>query len=84
MLTLDMTPVLRLINDFTDAGRSIAPALAGLGFVASALQLLIAHVIGSPRGQEMGKAGMIGSVGGLVAVFFAPQIVARVHAVFGS
>ena len=52
---MDVTTVLRLIGFFTDAGRSIAPALAGLGFVASALQLLIAHVIGSPRGQEMGR-----------------------------
>jgi len=84
MLTMDMTPVLRLINEFIDAARSIAPALAGLGFVISALQLLIAHAIGSPRGQEMGKAGMIGSVVGLVAVFFAPQIVGRVHAAFGA
>jgi len=37
----------------------------------SALQLLIAHVVGSQRGQELGKAGMIGSIVGLVAVFFA-------------
>jgi len=55
-----------------------------LGFVASALQLLIAHVVGSQRGQELGKAGMIGSVVGLVAVFFAPQIMTTVHAAFGS
>jgi hypothetical protein len=82
--SMDATPVIRLIGAFTDAGRSIAPALAGLGFVISALQLLIAHVIGSSRGQELGKAGMIGSVVGLVAVFFAPQIMATVHAAFGS
>jgi hypothetical protein len=82
--SMDATPVIRLIGAFTYAGRSIAPALAGLGFVISALQLLIAHVIGSSRGQELGKAGMIGSVVGLVAVFFAPQIMATVHAAFGS
>jgi hypothetical protein len=45
---------------------------------------LIAHVIPSPRGQELGKAGMIGSVLGLMGVFFAPQIMATVHAAFGS
>ena len=44
----------------------------------------MAHVIGSPRGQELGKAGMIGSGLDLVAVFFAPQIMATVHAAFGS
>ena len=76
---MDVTPVIRLIGDFTDAGRAIAPALAAFGFVASALQLLIAHVIGSPRGQELGKDGKIGSVVGLVAVLFAPQIMAAVH-----
>jgi hypothetical protein len=81
---MDVTPVVRLIGDFTDAGRAIAPALAAFGFITGALQLLIAHVIGSPRGQELGKAGMIGSVVGLVAVFFAPQIMATVHAAFGS
>ena len=54
---MDVTPVVRLIGDFTDAGRAIAPALAAFGFITSALQLLIAHVIGSPRGQELGKAG---------------------------
>jgi hypothetical protein len=81
---MDVTPVVNLIGDFTDAGQKIAPALAGLGFITSALQLLVAHVIGSPRGQELGKAGMIGSVLGLVAVFFAPQIMATVHAAFGS
>jgi hypothetical protein len=54
------------------------------GFITSALQLLVAHVMGSPRGQELGKAGMIGSVLGLVAVFYAPQIMASVHAAFGS
>ena len=67
---MDVTPVVRLIGDFTDAGRAIAPALAAFGFITSALQLLIAHVIGS--------------VVGLVAVFFAPQIMATVHAAFGS
>ena len=81
---MDVTPVLRLIGNFTDAARAVAPALAAFGFVASALQLLIAHVVGSQRGQELGKAGMIGSVVGLVAVFFAPQIMATVHAAFGS
>ena len=81
---MDVTPVVNLIGDFTDAGQKIAPALAALGFITSSLQLLIAHVIGSPRGQEVGKAGMIGSVLGLVAVFFAPQIMATVHAAFGS
>jgi hypothetical protein len=79
---MDVTPVLNLIGDFTDAGQKIAPALAALGFITSGLQLLIA--IGSPRGQELGKAGMVGSVLGLVAVFFAPQIMATVHAAFGS
>jgi Type IV secretion system pilin len=81
---MDVTPVVSLIGDFTDAGQKIAPALAALGFITSALQLLIAHVIGSPRGQELGKAGMVGSVLGLVGVFFAPQIMATVHAAFGS
>jgi len=81
---MDVTPVLNLIGNFTDAAQKIAPALAALGFITSGLQLLIAHVIASPRGQELGKAGMIGSVLGLVAVFFAPQIMATVHAAFGS
>lgn len=81
---MDVTPVINLIGVFTDAGQKIAPALAGFGFITSALQLLIAHVVGSPRGQELGKAGMIGSIVGLVAVFFAPQIMATVHAAFGS
>ena len=81
---MDVTPVINLIGVFTDAGQKIAPALAGFGFITSALQLLIAHVVGSPRGQELGKAGMIGSIAGLVAVFFAPQIMATVHAAFGS
>ena len=81
---MDVTPVLRLIGDFTDAARAVAPPLAGLGFVASALQLLIAHVIGSSRGQELGKAGMIGSILGLLAVYFAPQIMQTISAAFGS
>ena len=81
---MDVPPVINLIGVFTDAGQKIAPALAGFGFITSALQLLIAHVVGSPRGQELGKAGMIGSIVGLVAVFFAPQIMATVHAAFGS
>jgi hypothetical protein len=81
---VDVTPVLRLIGDFTDAVRALAPPLAGLGFIASALQLLVAHVVGSSRGQELGKAGMIGSVVGLVAVFFAPQIMQTIGAAFGS
>jgi hypothetical protein len=81
---VDVSPVITLINDFTAAGQKIAPALAAFGFITSALQLLVGHVIGSPRGQELGKAGMIGSVLGLVAVFFAPQIMATVHAAFGS
>ena len=81
---MDVTPVVNLIGDFTDAGQKIAPALAAFGFITSALQLLIAHVIGSPRGRELGKAGMLGSVVGLVAVFFAPQIMATLHAAFGS
>ena len=81
---MDVTPVINLIGDFTDAAQKIAPALAALGFITSGLQLLVAHVIASPRGQELGKAGMIGSVLGLVAVFFAPQIMATVHAAFGS
>ena len=81
---MDVTPIVTLIGDFTEAGQKIAPALAALGFITSALQLLIAHVVGSPRGQELGKAGMIGSVVGLVGVFFAPQIMASVHAAFGS
>lgn len=81
---MDVTPINSLIGDFTDAGRAIAPALAGLGFIVSALQFLVAHVIGSSRGQEMGKAGMIGSVVGLVAVFLAPQLMTAVHTAFGS
>jgi hypothetical protein len=81
---MDVTNLLNLIGMFTDAGRLIAGALAGLGFVASGLHLLIAHVIGSPRGQEQGKAGMAGSVIGLIAVFFSPQIMAAVGAAFGS
>jgi hypothetical protein len=81
---MDVTNLLNLIGMFTDAGRLIAGALAGLGFVASGLHLLIAHVIGSPRGQEQGKAGMVGSVIGLIAVFFSPQIMAAVHRAFGS
>jgi hypothetical protein len=81
---MDITPLVNLIGSFTDAAQKVAPALAALGFITSGLQLLIAHVIGSPRGQELGKAGMVGSVLGLVAVFFAPQIMASVHAAFGS
>ena len=81
---MDVAPILRLIGDFIDAGRSVAPAFAGLSFVTSALQFLVAHVVGSPRGQELGKAGMVGSILGLVGVFFAPQIMASVHAAFGS
>jgi len=81
---MDVTNLLNLIGIFTDAGRLIAGALAGLGFVASGLHLLIAHVIGSPRGQEQGKAGMVGSVIGLIAVFFSPQIMATIHGAFGS
>ena len=81
---MDVTAVLRVIGAFSDAASAIAPALAGLSFITSMLQFLIAHVIGSSRGQELGKAGMIGSVLGLVGVFFAPQIMASVHAAFGS
>ena len=81
---MDAAPFIRLIDDFTNLARAIAPGLAALGFVASALQLLIADVVGSQRGQELGKAGMIGSVVGLVAVFFAPQIMTTVYAAFGS
>jgi type IV secretion system pilin len=81
---MDVTPLLTLIGDFTDAGQKLAPALAGFGFITSALQLLIAHVVGSPRGQELGKAGMIGSIVGLVAVLYAPQIMGAVHGAFGS
>ena len=44
---MDVTPVLQLIGDFTEAGRAVAPPLAGLGFIGSALQLLIAHVMRS-------------------------------------
>ena len=81
---MDVTPIVRLIGEFTDAARTLAPPLAAFSFTASALQLLVAHVIGSPRGQELGKAGMIGSVVGLVAVQFTPQIMSTVHAAFGS
>ena len=63
---MDVTPVLHLIGYFSDAGRAVAPTLTGIGFVTSALQFLVAHVVGSPRGQELGKAGMVGSVVGLV------------------
>ena len=45
---------------------------------------MVAHVVGSSRGKELGTAGMLGSVVGLVGVFFAPQIMASVHAAFGS
>jgi hypothetical protein len=81
---MDVTPVVNLIGDFTEAAQKVTPALAALGFITRGLQLLIARVIASPRGQELGKAGTIGSVLGLVAVFFAPQIMATVHAAFGS
>ena len=52
---MDAAPFIRLIDDFTNLARAIAPGLAALGFVANALQLLIAHVVGSQRGQELGK-----------------------------
>ena len=81
---MDVTNLLNLIGMFTDAGRLIAAALAALASLQAALHLLIAHVIGSPRGQEQGKAGMVGSVIGLIAVFFSPQIMAAVHGAFGS
>ena len=81
---MDVTPVLHLIGYFSDAARAVAPALAGLSFVSSALQFMVAHVVGSSRGKELGTAGMLGSVVGLVGVFFAPQIMASVHAAFGS
>ena len=81
---MDVTPILNLIGVFTDAGQKVVSALAGFGFLTSALQLLIAHVIGSPRGQELGKARMIGSVVGLVAVLYAPQIMSAIHGAFGS
>src|SRR5437016_3971358 len=42
-LDMDVTPVLHLIGSFSDAGRAVAPALAGLSFVTSALQFLVAH-----------------------------------------
>ena len=114
---MDAAPFIRLIDDFTNLARAIAPGLAALGFVASALQLLITyarvatrasyassappqagqHAFPRPHGppargasctgrttRELGKAGMIGSVVGLVAVFFAPQIMTTVHSAFGS
>jgi type IV secretion system pilin len=81
---MDVTPINTLLGDFASAGRSIAPALAGLGFLVSALQFLLAHVIGSSRGQEIGKGGMVGSVVGLIAVFVAPQIMDAIHGAFGS
>jgi hypothetical protein len=81
---MDVTPVVNLIGEFTDGAQKIAPGLAGLVFIISGLQLLIGHLIGSSRGQELGKAGMIASVLGLMAVFFAPQIMATVHTAFGS
>jgi hypothetical protein len=81
---MDVTPVLRLLAELTDATRAIAPALAILGFATSALQLLLAHVIGSSRGQELGKLGMVGSIVGLIGVFFAPQIMAAVGTAFGA
>jgi hypothetical protein len=81
---VDVTPIITLLGTFTGAGQAIAPALAGLGFLVSALQFLIAHVVGSQRGQELGKGGMIGSIVGLVAVFVAPQIMGAVHAAFAS
>jgi hypothetical protein len=81
---MDVAPVLRLLDEFTVAARTLAPGLAILGFVTSALQLLLAHVVGSSRGQELAKVGMLGSVIGLVGVFFAPQIMAAVGAAFGA
>jgi hypothetical protein len=50
------------------------------------LPLSLAEVEARSRahGQELGKAGMIGSVLGLVGVFFAPEIMASVQAAFGS
>ena len=38
---MDAAPFIRLIDDFTNLARAIAPGLAALGFVASALQLLL-------------------------------------------
>jgi len=81
---MNVTPVVSLLGQFTEVARAVAPALAGLGFVMSALQFLIAHVVGSNRGQDVGKAGMLGSVLGLVGVYFAPQIMALVKGAFQS
>jgi hypothetical protein len=81
---MDVAPIITLLSEFTDAGRAIAPALAGLGFLVSALQFLLCHVMGSSRGQELAKGGMVASVLGLAAVLFGPQIMSTVHAAFGS
>jgi len=81
---VDVTPITTLLGSFSNAGQAVAPALAGLGFLVSALQFLVSQMLGSPRGQEHGKSGMIGSIVGLVALFFAPQIMSAVHGAFGS
>jgi hypothetical protein len=81
---VDVTPILSLIAMLVDALQRIAVPLAGLSFLGSAIQLLVAVVIGSSRGQEVAKAGMVGSVVGLVGAFYGPQIIATVHAAFGS
>lgn len=36
---MDVTPIVTLIGDFTEAGQKPAPALAAFGFVTSAIQL---------------------------------------------
>ena len=81
---MDVTPINTLLGELTDAGRPIAPALAGLGFLVSALHFLLSQVAGSPRGKELAAGGMIASVVGLAAVFFSPQIMSTVHVAFGS
>ena len=81
---MDVTPINTLLAEFTAAGRAIAPAMASLGFVVSALHFLLAQVAGSSRGKELAAGGMIASVVGLAAVFFGPQIMTTVHAAFGS
>jgi hypothetical protein len=78
-IPVDITPAINLIGDYTDA--KVAPTLAALGFITSALQLFISSAIGigNSRGQELGKAGGIASVFGL-----APQAIDAVHASSGS
>jgi hypothetical protein len=50
-----VTPIVRLIGEFTDAGRTLAAPLAAFGFIASALQLLVAHVMAVRAARSWAK-----------------------------